>query len=238
MSPAALAVLALIGLVGYLIAKGEISLSPQQQQAFSEQKETGPGTRPTRIDIPLGGDPAEVQAAREQLGIQVASEIGRSVGTDFEAALYGAGSGALIIGSPIGAVITAGVAFVESHANTMDEVHAFRELQFMLSNAEYSKWAEKKKKSESCPSIFDCPNLDASVHKNLHDYEVSLTNKYRTEAGVGEFYERIYAWYTRQLKLTNPSTVAWLDDQGVTLPQPIYEAGTEGSRVRKVIGYA
>jgi len=138
---------------------------------------------------PAPGAPQTPNALNDTLaGVTVGAAVGAGLGSSVTAAesagLAAAGT-ALIGAGPVGAVVAGGAAIVEQQKALMSDVERFRDIKYMLSAGEAAEWNERKKRTETFPT-----SLDSSVHRRLHDYELSMTAKYEGEAGIAEYQTR------------------------------------------------
>lgn len=183
--------------------------------------------------------------AGTEVGFLIGDLITESGASAAEAALWGGAAGAALIG-PWGALLAAGIGFQTAHAARMVETAQYREIEFMLSNAEWREWRRLKN------TALDQP-LNINAENSLHTYEIGMVRKYRhpPEAnmpGPREFAERVRAWMQwdswiqgtpeggteiRYRQFTNPTTVPMLATFGIVRPpKPVVEV----PRVQVVAG--
>lgn len=112
-----------------------------------------------------------------------------SGGSQTEATAVAAGAAALLGAGPVGIVIGAGLAFADAHAGMMSEVAEFKDMRHMVTRAEYDRW--RSLKSDTLTSM---GSLEIWRHDKLHDYEVELTKKYRTEDEQLHWIDRAAKW--------------------------------------------
>jgi hypothetical protein len=164
-------------------------------------------------------------------GLEIGSALAGSGASTVEAGALGALTGGLIAGGPLGALLGAGLAVYSAQEVLMGEVRAFRDIQFMLTIAEDSKWQGMKKKATTWPT-----SADAWRHKSLHSFEVDMTDKYTSLEGRAAFETRVVQWVDRQPTLTSKGE-AWVVALGITRREPTtMEAAFE--RVNALIGAA
>ena len=152
-----------------------------------------------------------------EVGVALA---GVGVGTA-GAATAGALTGALLGAGPLGIIIGAGTAFYASHEILMNEVHAFRNIQFMMTPSEDATWSDMKNDTTSFPK-----SLEVWRHENLHKYEVLMTEKYANIEGQNDFRKRLELWIFRAKPTGAPLEansggeitghgVSWAREQGI-----------------------
>lgn len=129
------------------------------------------------------------------------------------------GGGAYLVGGPLAGALVAGLTIVAQQDAMMEEVAAWRAIRFMVSPGQEAEQRKRKKKSESCPSVLDCPKLDPSVHKRLHAYEVKMTDYYMTEAGRADFKDRLTRTLAGEGNFLASWGWSWLGGQGVDIAE-------------------
>ena len=213
--------LALAGVVGWQMWQREQEkqaaaaaagrLAELERQALEETRPqlSLPTVRPT--------DPLGQIAAGTDVGFLVGDLIAESGASAAEAALWGGAGGALLIG-PWGGLLAAGIAFQTAHAARMAETKQFREIESMLSNAEWTGWRRRKDNTIAHPLSIDSENT-------LHTYEKDMVRKYmhqleENEPGPREFAERVRAWmeWESGSSFANPKTVPMLESIGIVRP--------------------
>lgn len=129
---------------------------------------------------------------------------------------------ALASGNPLTIGMAALGQLLAGHATMMAEVEAFGLVRFMLTPIEEAKWQHMKAESERCPDAFDCPAMDPTTHRVLHDYEVHLTGTYDAPgAGQDNFMVRATRWIaTGDFSGLTIHGETWVREQGEIPPPP------------------